>query len=565
MRASDLKPTGKREGREEEAERVLGRTEFSAGARAVLIGGFLAGLLLVPGIQWAREWKTGEFSIRGLARVMPGWDRLKSVRSLARVWGLLPEARDLKEAERELERRSWFSGGMRPQVQTGFTKLLRWGGEQAYLGKNGWLFYRPDVESVWGAPFLSPGQIAHRKKSGVQPDPVRGIVDFREQLKRRGIELVVVPVPVKPCIEGRHLTGKPGGTLLQNASHGEFVARLEAAGVRVFDPAPGLEQDARELGVAYLETDTHWRPETMERVAARLADVLNQVPGLRSGGIQPGFAEGEVEGMGDIVGLLGLGENQTLYGRQKVRIRQVTLGNGLLRPDPGAEVLVLGDSFSNIYSLEGMGWGEGAGFVEHLGAALGVRVDAVVRNSDGAFGSREILQRELAAGRDRLAGKKVVVWEFASRELALGDWKVLEMRVGAPVQGRFLALKAGEECTVEGTVGAVSAVPRPGTVPYSEHVVSVHVRDLRRASAGSGDGTGAGTEDALVYLWSMQGQKWTPAARLRTGDRVRLRLQAWESVSGRYEKVNRSELTDGGLVAEEPVWGELLGLGETVR
>ncbi|MEY5010051.1 MAG: hypothetical protein RLZZ253_1190, partial [Verrucomicrobiota bacterium] len=37
------------------------------------------------------------------------------------------------------------------------------------------------------------------------------------------------------------------------------------------------------------------------------------------------------------------------------------------------------------------------------------------------------------------------------------------------------------------------------------------------------------------------------------------------SVSGRYEKVNRSELTDGALVAEEPVWGELLGMGETAR
>jgi hypothetical protein len=563
MRAADLKPAGKREGREEEAERVLGRTEFGAGARAVLIAGFLAGLLLVPLIQWGREWKAGDFSIRGLARVLPGWDRVRSVRTPAAAWGLLPEARELKEAERELERRSWFSGGMRPQVQTWFTKILGWGGEQAYLGKDGWLFYRPDVESVWGAPFLEPGQLAHRKKSGVQPDPVRGIVDFREQLKRRGIELVVVPVPVKPCIEARHLTGKPGGTLLRNASHGEFVARLEAAGVRVFDPAPGLEKDARELGAAYLETDTHWRPETMERVAGRLAEVLKQVPGWRAGGIQPGFVDGEVEGMGDIVGLLGLGDGQKLYGRQKVHIRQVTLGNSFWRPDPGGEVLVLGDSFSNIYSLEGMGWGEGAGFVEHLGAALGARVDAVVRNSDGAFGSRDVLRRELASGRDRLAGKKVVVWEFASRELALGDWKILEMRLGTPVQGRFLALKAGEECTVEGVVGAVSAVPRPGTVPYSEHVVSAHVRDLRRT--GAGPEAGLSGEEVLVYLRSMEGHKWTPAARVRTGDRVRLRLQAWETVSGRYEKVNRSELTDGGLVAEEPVWGELLGGGETVR
>jgi alginate O-acetyltransferase complex protein AlgJ len=30
---------------------------------------------------------------------------------------------------------------------------------------------------------------------------------------------------------------------------------------------------------------------------------------------------------------------------------------------------------------------------------------------------------ELTTGEDRLAGKKVVIWEFAARELAVGNWK----------------------------------------------------------------------------------------------------------------------------------------------
>jgi hypothetical protein len=69
-----------------------------------------------------------------------------------------------------------------------------------------------------------------------------------------------------------------------------------------------------------------------------------------------------------------------------------------------------------------MGWGESAGFAEHLSRALGLRaIDCIVRNSNGAFATREILSQELARGRDRLAGKKLVVWEFAARELAFGD------------------------------------------------------------------------------------------------------------------------------------------------
>ena len=42
-------------------------------------------------------------------------------------------------------------------------------------------------------------------------------------------------------------------------------------------------------------------------------------------------------------------------------------------------MLVLGDSFSNIYSLESMGWGDSAGFIEHLGYALARPLDRIVR------------------------------------------------------------------------------------------------------------------------------------------------------------------------------------------
>ena len=36
---------------------------------------------------------------------------------------------------------------------------------------------------------------------------------------------------------------------------------------------------------------------------------------------------------------------------------------------------------------------------------------------------------ELARGRDRLAGKRLVVWEFAVRELATGNWDFLPLKI----------------------------------------------------------------------------------------------------------------------------------------
>ena len=84
---------------------------------------------------------------------------------------------------------------------------------------------------------------------------------------------------------------------------------------------------------------------------------------------------------------------------------------------------MLGDSFSNIYSLESMGWGTSAGLVEQLSYALRRPIDRLVQNDEGAFATRAMLQRDPA----RLDGKRVVVYQFAARELAGGDWKVIRL------------------------------------------------------------------------------------------------------------------------------------------
>jgi alginate O-acetyltransferase complex protein AlgJ len=98
---------------------------------------------------------------------------------------------------------------------------------------------------------------------------------------------------------------------------------------------------------------------------------------------------------------------------------------------PGAENLIAALSFSNVFSSNALGWGDSAGLAEHLSRALqGRALDCIIRKSDAAFATREVLQRDLARDNDRLAGKKLVVWEFAQRELSSGDWKEMEMSLG---------------------------------------------------------------------------------------------------------------------------------------
>jgi alginate O-acetyltransferase complex protein AlgJ len=529
--------------REEEADLALKNTKFTPGTRQALIALFLLTILAVPVIQLV-----GEFRAAGSISRLPMVSIFKSL-----PW--LPHAEDLKRVERTLENESLVSQWLLPRMQYLLTVVLGAGNEQVYLGHDRWLFYRADVDHVIGPPFLDPTRMRHRlQTSSVQPDPIKAIVNFRNQLAARGIDLVLVPVWVKPSVEGEMLAVSKtnraearGG--LPNPSFNEFKARLEREKVRLFDPAPSLMERGRSRPL-YLDTDTHWRPETMEFVAERLADFL-QLPAAES--TSQSIVEKEIVSRGDIAAMLKLTRADKFFPPEKVTIRQVVTGNGLWRPSKEADVLLLGDSFSNIFSFEPMGWGESAGFAEHLSFALRRPIDCILRNSDASYATREILSNELARGRDRLAGKKLVIWEFAARELSFGNWKLLDLNLGEAKPSQFLTLKPGEEIEVSGTVESISPVPRPGTVPYKDHIEALHLVDI--AGADSRDAT-APHAQAVVYLWSMRDNVWTPAARLRPGEPIKLRLRPWPDVSGQYEKFNRTELEDSALQLEEPVWGE---------
>lgn len=540
--------THRKVSREEEAELALKNSAFAGPSRILLIVLFLLTILAVPAIQFAHESRTPRSDARtgtfNLYKPYPAWKKIRGVRSPRDLWRLLPRAAELKAAEKELETESVVSEWLLPRVQLALVNLGA-GNEQVYLGRDHWLFYRPEVDYVTGPPFLEQKVMTHRARAAaVQSDPVKAIVAFRDQLSARGIELIAVPIPMKPGVEPLRLSARAQpNRIVQNPSFAEFTARLEKNGVRVFDPATVLAPGDAPL---FLETDTHWRPETMELVAKKLAAFIEKAP---SSPTAAQVSNRTISGVGDIARMLKLPESQNHFPTETVTIHEVT-------PSPiskDADILLLGDSFSNIFSLAALGWGESAGFAEQLSRALGRPIDCILRNSDAAFATREMLSRELARGHDRLAGKKLVVWEFAARELAFGDWKMVPMKVGQPVPAKFFVPKASETVTTSGTVEAISTVPRPGSVPYKDHVLAFHLTDLTI----EGRGETAGLE-AVVYAESMRDNVLTAAARFRPGDRVTLRLRPWADVSDQYEKINRSEIDDPAVQLEEPCWGEIV-------
>ena len=539
--------------REEQAAAELGHTEFARGTRVALVGCFLAVIAAVPLLQFTLGSRSGaglgDFG-RELAGLLPEPQDREAARGLRGAVGLLPTAEAIKSVEDDWERSSVVGESVLPVVQS-FLLTLGQGNEKAYVGRDGWLFYRPDVDHVTGRGFLEPEVLKRRAVAG-QPDPVLAIVDFHRQLSLRGIRLLVVPAPVKPSLHPEECGGGAAAGPLQNPSFALFMERLRSAGVAAYDPSLDLMAAKASAGAAYLKTDTHWTPGAMEAVAAQVAAQARSVaelPPADAGRYKA--VEQNLAGTGDIALMLKSPDRAVRYPEEGVTLRAVTEGQQYWRPSPDAAVLLLGDSFSNIYSLQPMGWGESAGFAEHLSLQLGLPLDAICRNDAGAHATREMLAREMQRGHDRLAGKKLVIWEFAARELSSGNWKILPLTLGEKKSGELYTPSANAVVRVQGTVRAASPVPRPGSVPYKDHIMTIRLSDLE-----SPDDPAAAGREVIVFVWSKRDHVPTASSRLRIGDTVEFRLRPWAEVAGQYEAINRSELDDDDAMLAEPAWAE---------
>ncbi len=452
--------------REEEADRDLRHTRFAPRVAWALCLLYLLTVGSVPAVQHVVEIGRNLAARREHAaspagerppllpqsydafRLLPTLSEIGGVRGPGGALGLLPPVQEIRDYETALEEQSVVGEWVLPRMQYALTALLGAGNEQAYPGRDGWLMYRPDVDYLTGRGFLDTASLRPRAFGGEdetpQSDPVKAIVRFQRQLAARGIDLIVLPVPVKPMIHPEKLSTRydGAGAPLQNPSYARFRRALEREGVSVFDVSAALADAKRRTGEPqFLETDTHWTPAAMERTAAALAASIRdtgqhevrpapgaETPGAVGQDLVLARRPAEASNLGDIAVMLRLPPRQRLYEPQRVRLHQVRAADGeRWRPRRNASILLLGDSFSNIYSLAGMGWGEGAGFAEQLSFFLQRPLDTIVVNAGGAYAARQRLVRELARGRSRLAGKRLVIYEFAMRDLSGGDWKLLDL------------------------------------------------------------------------------------------------------------------------------------------
>lgn len=542
--------------REEQANLEVGHTTITRPQIIFLVVMFLAVIIAVPLIQHISELRTGA--------TPQAYDILRAGPPTAyayhntngpvwsKVWAANNElVRHIESYEDALEDASWLSRAARRPVQQTLTGLLHAGNEKVYTGRDGWLFYRPDIDMLTGAPFLDPRQLTRRAASSSewsappQPDPRPAILSFHQQLKDRGITLIIVPAPAKPTIHPEKFAPALAAPL-HNPSWPILRQQLEKSGVLIFDPADTLVAAARSTRQPqYLATDTHWTPAAMDAVAADLAAFLRtHVPDLPAPD-RTRFSQRDINitNTGDIAAMLDLPQGSTLFPPQTVTIQPVQLDQRPWARDPAAPLLLLGDSFTNIYSFDALNWGQHAGLAERLSFHLATPLDVLARNDAGSHATRADLARNPA----RLAHKRVVIWQFAARELAHGDWQAIDLRPATPTT---TSQPAPVTLIITGQVAARSAVPRPDSVPYADHIMALHITNAQ--------GLPAGATDLVCYTTSMKARTLTSAARLQPGDKVRIKLQPWSAVAPTLGRINRSELDDPELQLRDHYWAELL-------
>ncbi len=282
-------------------------------------------------------------------------------------------------------------------------------------GADGWFFLSSDIRFLsvgqfWGADAAKVSR-AHKPESA---DPIPAIVD-----SRRGIELLLMPVPPKAAIYPEKIV--PDVDL-----HGEtaapFLARfydeLRGRGIDVVDLAPVfLQNRASEHGPLFCKTDSHWSGFGCVLAAQTIKEKIREkLAGQPRKNYAAEWKETTIKGdLGDLAG-----PNTKKPEPEKIAVRTISdkETGAAINPDPNSPLLIIGDSHTLVFHDF---LAEKSGLLDQLAYEIGFAPDLIGTRGSGATSVRVSLYRRARKGPDYLAKKKVIVWCFAAREFTESD------------------------------------------------------------------------------------------------------------------------------------------------
>jgi SGNH hydrolase-like domain, acetyltransferase AlgX len=237
-------------------------------------------------------------------------------------------------------------------------------------------------------------------------------------------------VPNKEAVYPEMLAGRAAdaGVLVCETTR-RLLDRLEQSGIEYVDLFEAFRRarqgesrsDPRRL---YLAQDTHWSPEGARVAAGAVARRALDGGAVDRGDRAYGERPVNVRRHGDLVEMLRVPQIGRALEPETLECLQVVQSDGRTpyRDATDSEVLILGDSFLRIYERDEPG---AAGFIAQLARELGRPLAAIVNDGGGST----VVRQELARRPALLMNKRLVIWEFAERDIRYGaeGWRIVPL------------------------------------------------------------------------------------------------------------------------------------------
>ncbi|MFK5921068.1 MAG: hypothetical protein QM496_02740 [Verrucomicrobiota bacterium] len=449
----------------------------------------------------------------------------------------------LEKAEYAIAIRRWMQGKL--------TAGLKEGNSKSVLGKGGRLYYQAAIDSLvgYGPLQAEPDSVMKNPDRSIWTPPLQVIENFAAQLKQRDIELLLVPVPVKPMIYPEDIGL---GTWQKPALHKDQQAlydQLRKSDVEVLDLSQ-LFWSLKDDGDVFLKQDTHWTQSTMQKAAAEVAAKIRSKSWFA--GVKRDLKTSQQkltrEHEGDLVEMLKLFNPEKIFQpeTQTLTVIKEAAGGKTLTNDSQSPIVLLGDSFVNIYDDARTGFGDpnwkskdeddsepliGAGFAQHLAAELQTTLNSYTSNGGGATQVR----KDFAQRPDNeVRTKKLVVWVLASRDLLLSEtpgtlagirWRDVEFSKRISTTPSQPASQTAKPLVIEATLKERTALQDPQSTPYKEAIYSA-IFTLDKKAA---DKLEIEDNEVPAYLWGFRKRTVVASGRLEAGKKYRLTLVPWAS------------------------------------
>ena len=432
-----------------------------------------------------------------------------------------------------------YATWIRETTQGFLTRQVREGNQKVFIGNFDWLYYQPELSALrgWGpikrepfSPMKDPSVAQLRMAKDI-------VLEFAADLKARGIPLLLVPLPVKPMIYPEFIVPGRYDAPLYHPDQLALYAEFRNAGIEVLDLAPEFFSLKKRFPL-FLKQDTHWTPEAMQNAARQLYDYIHkQHPDLiasESPLLQPQPLD--LRSYGDLVHLLDLRNPGSIFQEEEATL--VSLGG--VEPDRDSPIVLIGDSFVNVFDDPALGFANPeaptdrlkAGFARYVSMRLHQPLDVYAVNGGGATQARREFARRTD---DDVRSKKLVIWAIACRDLLLSpnaarsanvEWAATPFNPNRSTKDTAtpsLTSTAEAPVVVEATLVEKSRNQPLNGTPYID-ALHTAVYKVDRVVSGKFDPS----SEWQAIQWTFKMKAMQPSASVTVGKRYRLTLEPWD-------------------------------------